>query len=610
MMVSPPPVHPMMKNPAALFFATVLVSGLVIAQDSYDSAEQRALEAAFQKQMSGCRMTGHFTETGSDKPPQKDSYTITKVKKLRDEKWRFDAKIEYSGKSVTLPLTVDVFWANTTPTIQVSKLLVPTLGTFDARIVLHGDQYAGLWSGAGHGGYMYGEIERLAQPSQQGNDARWASWRGPHGSGVAPNSNPPTEWSEDSNIKWKTSLPGLGNSTPIVWRDRIYLTTAVETDEQAPTAGQSKPNPEAGSDRGRPGGNRGRRRGRGRRGGMGNKSAPTKVYDFRVIALNRDDGSTAWSKSVKRAVPHEGGHATGSQASNSPITDGEHIYAHFGSRGIHCLDMDGNLVWSKDLGQMRTRHQFGEGSSPALSGDTLVINWDHEGDSFVCALNKATGEQIWRKSRDEPTSWSSPLIVEVDGKKQAIISATNTSKAYDLATGEVIWSSTGMTTNAIPTPLVHNGVAYLMSGFRGAALQAVKLSGAQGDITETEHMLWRHNRQTSYVPSALLYGEHIYFLRSNNAVLSCLNIETGEPAFEGQRLSGLRTVYASPVGAGGRVYLPSREGATKVFQAGSTFEEIATNELDDIFDASPVVIADELYLRGHKSIYCIAETDE
>lgn len=612
-----------MNTYSAPLLLPFLLAGVLAAQAHAGSAEQAALEAAFLAQMDGCRMVGHFTETGSDKPPQKDSYTIARVKNLRDEKWQFDAKIEYGGKSVTLPLAVDVYWAGDTPTIQVSRLLVPTLGTFDARIVLHGNQYAGLWSGKNHGGYMYGVIEPLPKPKEQqdpkGKGARWATWRGPDGSGVAPNSNPPTEWSEDNNVKWKVTVPGLGNSTPIIWGDRIYLTTAVETDEEgvAPKLPDARPRADAGGGRARPGGTRpggnrsghGNRRG-GRRGGWGSKPAPTKVFDFRVVAINRNDGSVIWSKSVKKAVPHEGGHSTGSQASSSPITDGEHIYAHFGSRGIHCLDMSGELIWSKDFGYMRTRNQFGEGSSPALSGDTLIINWDHEGDSFVYALNKKTGDEIWRKPRKESTSWTTPLIVEVDGKQQAIIVATGATRAYDVATGDVIWSTTGMTTNAIPSPIVRDGIAYLMSGFRGAALQAIKLSGAKGDITETEHMLWRHNRQTSYVPSALLYGKHLYFLRSNNAVLTCLDVETGKPAFEGQRLSGLRTVYSSPVGAGGRIYLPSREGVTKVFKAGATFEELATNELDDVFDASPIVIGDELYLRGHEALYCIAKTEK
>ena len=213
----------MMKNFATRLLLPALLPCVLAAQAGDDSAEQGALEAAFERQMSGCRMVGHFTETGSDKAPQRDSYTIVKVKKLRDEKWQFNASIEYNGNSVTLPLGVDVFWAGETPTIQVTDLMIPTLGKFNARIIVHGDQYAGLWSGKDHGGHMYGVIEpgnhQQTAATQNPADNNWATWRGPDGSGTAPG-NPPTEWSEDKNIKWKTQLPGLGNSTPIVWGDR------------------------------------------------------------------------------------------------------------------------------------------------------------------------------------------------------------------------------------------------------------------------------------------------------------------------------------------------------------------------------------------------------
>lgn len=592
-------------NAIHLLFILLLPASL-LAQVDPEVAERRALESAFEKLMSGCQMTGQFTEIGSDKAPQKDSYKIAKVKKLRDEKWQFDATIEYNGKSVTLPLAVDVYWAGDTPTIQVTDLNVPTLGRFNARIVIYDNQYAGMWSGKNHGGHMFGKIEQETGPDSIGLQAKaksnWATWRGPGGTGEAIG-NPPTEWSEEQNIKWKAALPGLGNSTPITWQDRIYITTAIQTED----VGESVKAPEEAAPEGS-GGQRPGRRGRrgGRRGGFGNRSAPTKVFDFRVICLNRNDGTEIWNKSVNRAVPHEGGHATGSQASNSPITDGQRIYAHFGSRGIHCLSMSGDILWSKDLGTMRTRNQFGEGSSPALAGNSLIINWDHEGDSFICALDTLTGKELWRQPRKEVTSWSTPVITKADGKTLAIVSATGQSCAYDVKNGDIIWSTTGMTTNAIPTPIVRDGIAYLMSGFRGAALQAIKIAGAKGNITDSDHMLWQHNRQTSYVPSALLYGKHIYFLRSNSAVLSCVNIETGEAAFEGQRLAGLRTIYSSPVGASNRVYLPSREGVTKVITAGATYKELATNELDDVFDASPIIIGDELYLRGHKSLYCIS----
>lgn len=583
----------MTRQQIALVLATF---SSALTSQSAQEAEQRRLEALFAQQMSGCTMTGRFTVDGDTAPAQPDRYTLGEVRKVRDEKWRVEAKIEYGDKSATVPLTVDVLWAGETPMIQVSNLTVPTLGTYSARVLVDGERYAGTWSGKRHGGQMFGRIEAPAAP--QDPKGNWPTWRGNEGTGAVSSGKPPVTWSEDENVVWKTPLPGLGNSTPVIWGDRIYLTTAVETEEKAAAEPAN-----GGEDRGE---RRGRRRGR--RGGFGGGAAPTNVFDFRVLAIDRATGEVLWDKSAARAVPHERGHQTGSQASNSPVTDGRFLYAHFGSRGVHCFTLDGEPVWSRtDLGQMRTRNQFGEGSSPALVDGTLLVNWDHEGDSYMLALDARTGEDRWRQPRDEPTSWSTPVVAKVNGRKQVIVNATNASRAYDLKTGKVVWSCKGMTANTIPTPIVRDGVAYLMSGFRGAMLQAIRLKGAKGDITDSDHVLWTHERQTSYVPSALLLDDDIYFLRSNNAVLSCIDAKTGAVHYEGQRLSGLRTVYASPLAADGRVYLVSREGVTKVLKAGSTYEELATNELDDAFDASPIVIGDRMYLRGHDNLYCLGE---
>ncbi|MAE75932.1 MAG: hypothetical protein CMJ85_03565 [Planctomycetes bacterium] len=416
----------------------------------------------------------------------------------------------------------------------------------------------------------------------------WTGWRGPLGTGVAPGGNPPTEWGEDKNIRWKVAVPGNGHSTPIILGDRIYLTAAIATDRTPGDAGEEQA------------------QGNARRGGFMNRRSPTKVHEFIVVALDRKDGKLVWRTKVTEAVPHEAGHRTASQASNSPLTDGERIYAYFGSRGIHCLDMQGKVQWSKQLGKMRTAAGFGEGSSPALYGDTLVVNWDHEGDSFVVAFDTRTGKERWRTPRDERTSWSTPLIVEVSGKPQVIISASYLTRAYDLETGKVVWACEGLTGNCIPTPMHANGIVYVMSGFRGFALQAIKLEGSEGDIDFSEQIKWTHNAGTPYTPSGLVHDGLLYFLRSNNAILSCLDAKTGKVHYEGQRLRGMRTVYASLVGAGGRVYVTSRGGTTKVIKLGAEFEELASNDLEDTFDASAAIVGDELYLRGKEHLYCIA----
>ncbi|MEE2885854.1 MAG: PQQ-binding-like beta-propeller repeat protein [Planctomycetota bacterium] len=449
----------------------------------------------------------------------------------------------------------------------------------------------------------------------QGDIPAWGNWRGPDHNAIAKTGNPPTEWSEEDgkNILWQIDLPGKGSSSPIICGDRVFVTTAIETDETGKPA-ESPPNQGSGDERqrdssGRDTGRRSRRFGRSRRGGFGGGRTPTKVHNFSVLAFDRQTGKQVWRTKVHSTVPHAGSHRTGSQASNSPLTDGEHIFAHFGSRGIHCLDMDGKLKWSKQLGNMTTRNSFGEGSSPALHGNTLVVNWDHEAGSFVLALNKKTGKELWRTKRDERTSWSTPLIVEANGKTQVIIAATNASRSYDLKNGKMIWSLEGLTANVIPTPIYQNGLLYLMSGYRGNAVQVLNLKGAKGDLADSKKIVWTHDRNTSYTPSGLVYDGNFYFMRSNNGILSCLDAKTGKVRYEGERL-GIRSVYSSPVAAAGRVYITGREGTTKVVEAGDTFKELATNKLDDTIDASAAVVGDKLYLRGWKKLYCIADTSK
>lgn len=428
----------------------------------------------------------------------------------------------------------------------------------------------------------------LASTSQAGSsaDGFWPQWRGPQANGVAPMANPPVEWSEEKNIAWKIEIPGKGSASPIVWADTVYVLTAVPTGESLETD-SSAPSPQAG---------------RGPRG-----IQPTRTQQFTILAIRRGDGAVVWQKVLRQEVPHEGTHNTATWASNSPITDGEHIYAYFGSHGLYCLDMDGKLIWEKDLGDMQTRRSFGEGSSPALYGETILVNWDHEGDSFIVALDKRTGDEIWRRDRDEITSWSTPLIVEHAGRQQAIVSATGRVRSYDLAKGDVIWEAGGMTVNVIPTPVHVDGLVIATSGFRGNALLAIQLAGAKGDITGTESIVWSLDRDTPYTPSPLVYGDQLYFLKTNDGILSSYNARTGDPYFGPVRLDKVQNIYASPVGASGRVYIAGRDGGTVVIEHGPEFKVLAVNELDDGFDASPALVDKEIYLRGNRYLYSISE---
>ncbi len=426
----------------------------------------------------------------------------------------------------------------------------------------------------------------------------WPQWRGPLSTGVAPQADPPITWSEDENIKWKFKFPGTGNSSPIVWGDRVFLLSAVKTDRPAEKK-EEKEEPaesEGNSSRG------------GRRGGgfmdrmLGEE--PTVYYRFEVLCLDRATGKVLWQRTAREEVPHQRHHRDGDYASFSPVTDGKHLIVDFGSRGLHCYDFQGNRLWEKDLGKLDIVVQFGEGGSPALHGDTILINRDHQGQSFLIAVDKKTGETIWRTEREEVTSWSTPLVLEHDGKTQVVVSATGRIRGYDIATGEVLWECGGLGRNVIPTPVTGCGMVFAMSGFRGSAFRAIEL-GHDGDLTDSDAVRWQLERGTPYVPSPLLYGTSLYFCESNKAVLSCHDAESGDPHFSRERIEDLRSIYASPVGAADRVYLVGRNGTATVIKRSAELEVLATNTLEDRFDASPALVGKEIFLRGKENLYCI-----
>ena len=336
--------------------------------------------------------------------------------------------------------------------------------------------------------------------------------------------------------------------------------------------------------------------------------APEYVQQFTIFALNRADGKVLWKRVLREEQPHEGTHPTGTWASSSAATDGKTVLAFFGSRGLYALDMDGKLLWEKDLGDMKVKLGFGEGCSPGDRERAGVRAVGPRRRRLVPGgARRKTGKELWRQKREEETSWASPLVIERGGRTQVVTSATKKVRSYDAKTGEVLWETPGMTMNAIPTPVQGGQLVYLMSGFRGNALLAVKLDEAKGDISATPAIAWKLDRDTPYVPSPLLYGDELYFLKGNNGLLTGLDAKTGERLYGPERLEGVPNVYASPVGAGGRVYIPGREGATAVVERGRTFKLLATNTLDDGFDASPVAVDKELYLRGQKFLYRISE---
>ncbi len=410
----------------------------------------------------------------------------------------------------------------------------------------------------------------------------WPQWRGPNGTGVGPDADPPTTWAPSQNVRWKTALPGRGHSTPIVWGDRVFVTTAIPFGEKLPAKMSGRP-------------------------GAHDNLPVDSAHQFVVIAINRADGSILWQTKVQQAVPHEGGHYTASLASASPVTDGKHLYAFFGSYGLYCLDTEGNVLWRKQLGKMHSKHGHGEGSSPALRGDTLIVNWDHEEQSFLLALDAVSGHEKWRRERDEVTSWSSPLIVDIDGAAQAVVCGTERVRGYDLQSGEVIWQCGGLSANIVATPVAADGIVYVGSSYEKRALMAIDIVAARGDITGTDRVLWVRTRGTPYVPSPLLYDGALYFLMHYQNVITRIEAKSGTDAPGAMRLGELGNIYASPVGGGGYVYITDLNGKTMVIANSEIPRVVGVNALGEKVSASLAIAGAEIFIRGEEHLYCIAE---
>lgn len=392
----------------------------------------------------------------------------------------------------------------------------------------------------------------------------WPHWRGEAGNGVSTTAHPPTQWSATKNVKWKVAVPGLGSGSPVIWQDQVFVTTAV---------------------------------------GTGNE----KALDFKLFCYDRKTGAIRWQKTAVTATPHQGTHNTNGFASASPCTDGELVYAHFGSRGLYCYTLTGELKWKRDdFPPMNTRNSFGEGSSPVLEGDKIIVPWDHEGQSFLYALNKHTGKELWKTPRESATCWSTPLVVLHAGRKQIVMNGQGVARAYDLETGKELWHCAGQTERPAASPVAARDLVFVGSGFRGAYLGAFKLDG-RGDLKGTKNVAWEIDRDTPDVGSLLLSGGRLYFYKEKVGVLTCVEAATGKRHYGPVRVPGLQAIYASPIAAGGHIYLTSRNGTTVVIQDSDKFEVVATNSVDETVDATPAPVDRELFIRGEKHLFCIAE---
>jgi outer membrane protein assembly factor BamB len=390
-------------------------------------------------------------------------------------------------------------------------------------------------------------------------------------------------WSESRNVRWKVEIPGRGHSSPIVLGDRVFVLAASPVGEARKPVFDSAP-------------------------GVHDSVPVTHRHRYMALAYRRSDGKQLWERTLREEWPHEGGHQTGSPLSNSPVTDGEHLFAFLGSRGLYCLTLEGGVVWEKDLGKMQTLHAHGEGSSPVVWGDRLVVNWDHEGASALYCFNKRTGEVFWKVARDEKTSWSTPLVVEHGGRMQVVVSATHRIRGYDLVTGDLIWECAGLTDNVVASPVHYQGIVIAGNSYYTQAMVAIRLAGAKGDVTGSTNVLWSIHRLTPYVSSPVIYSDTLYFLRHNQNILSRFDPAAGTPRGDALRLEGIRDfIFSSPVGAAGRIYVTGRDGTTVVLRHDRQNAILAVNRLDDSFSATAALADRELYLRGERFLYCIAE---
>jgi outer membrane protein assembly factor BamB len=414
----------------------------------------------------------------------------------------------------------------------------------------------------------------------------WPQWRGPQGQGISAEKELPTEWSATQNVAWKTAIPGLGHSSPIVWGSRVFLTTAVEGPVVKPGStgvrhtidGQDFVHPA----------------------GVG----ADKQHTFKVLAVDADTGKILWERTAWEGVPYDTRHRKGSFASPTPVTDGQAVYAFFGSEGLYAYDFEGKELWKADLGGIGTMG-VGVGTSPVLYGDLLILQCDEDnGDkSFITALDRKTGEPVWRVARKAQVTWATPILVKAEGRDELVTAGAEAIVSYDPRTGTELWRSKGLESNAVPTPVAEKDVVVVSSGYPAKIAMAIK-AGGSGDVTGSPRVLWSYNKGTAYVPSPILYDGHVY-LMTDKGLVTCLDAKTGAVKYEGGRVPVPAGFMASPVAYDGKIVLFSEDGDAFVLKAGPVHEVLRTNALGEPIFASPALSEGRLFIRGARHLYCV-----
>jgi outer membrane protein assembly factor BamB len=419
-------------------------------------------------------------------------------------------------------------------------------------------------------------------------DANWPQFRGPNAAGVSASTNLPETWSATENVAWKTDLPGRSWSSPIVWGGRVFLTAVVNE-------GPSEP-PKKGLYLG------------------GNRPEPPKSeHQWRVLCLDIGTGKVQWEKTVHQGTPQSSIHLKNSYGAETPVTEGERVYALFGNVGVFAFTLDGKEVWSKPLEARKTRAGWGTAASPVLHGGRIFIVNDNDERSEVYALDAKTGAELWRADREEKSNWATPFLWASGGRMELITPGSRAVRSYDLD-GKLLWSFRGMSSIDIPTPCAGDGLLFVSSGYVGDKLRPLYAirPGASGDITlkpgetNNEFIVWSSPAGGPYNPSPLFYEGRLYVLYDRGLV-SCFEAKTGKVLYERERLPEGLAFTASPWAAGGRIFCLSEYGLCYVLRAGDQFELLHTNKLaeDDMCMATPALVGDRILVRTAARVYCI-----
>jgi outer membrane protein assembly factor BamB len=421
----------------------------------------------------------------------------------------------------------------------------------------------------------------LAVPPARAAD-NWPQFRG-RAAGVADGTDLPDTWDTVKNVVWKADVPGRGWSSPVVWGDRVLLTSVV-------TDGKFE-DPKKGLYFG------------------GERAKPSAdVHHWMVYCLDFKTGRRLWEKEAHKEPPPSTVHVKNSYASETPVTDGERLYAYFGNVGLFCYDLDGHELWSRKWGTFKTRLGWGTAASPALHrGRVFVVN-DNEEKSFLVALDARTGHELWRVQRDEKSNWATPFVWENERRTELVTNGTNRVRSYDLD-GKLLWELRGMSSITIPTPFARHGLLYVCSGYvldKKKPLFAIR-PGAEGDITPAgndgnKHLAWHLDSAAPYNPTPLVYGDYLYVLY-DMGLLSCYDARTGKVQYEKERLGGQFT--ASPWAYGGKVFCLSEDGETHVIEAGPKFKRLGKNRLDEMCLATPAALRGSLLVRTQTKLYRI-----